>query len=196
MPYDARVSDSNPSGARQDCHRLRRDGGPCASGLSRILDRGRIAPTASFSDTGPPQAPFPVSALRCRRAYPSVISERTTSTMESQQFDSITKMLGGGASRRAILGALGAGAAGAGLGVLSITGVEAGGKPCVDQTVCRRANQYCDTNTTDARGRHHCTLCPSGTAVCKSTTDACCSETGYCASPAVGQPGSVSCSPP
>jgi hypothetical protein len=83
--------------------------------------------------------------------------------MESQRFDAITKKLSRGASRRAVLSSLSAGAAGAVLGLMGITGAEAG-KACTHNSECPR-RQLCVTGRCNSRD----SICTNGETLCKAS---------------------------
>jgi hypothetical protein len=83
--------------------------------------------------------------------------------MESQRFDAITKKLSRGASRRAVLSSLSAGAAGAVLGLMGITGAEAG-KACTHNSECPR-RQLCVIGRCNSRD----SICTNGETLCKAS---------------------------
>src|SRR5215211_6310370 len=94
IPYAANASDSNPSGARQDPDRLRRDGGPCASGLSGFIRR---------------------SGSACPPAH-----RHGGRAMDSERFDGLMRTSGQARSRRQTLRGLAGVAAGASALALSV----------------------------------------------------------------------------
>ena len=158
MPYDATVSDSYASGAHENPDRLRRDDGPCASGLSGVFRR---------------------LAGVCLPAH-----HMEGMSIDSERFDRLVRRFGQTRSRRQTLRGLAGAVA---VGAFAFGGREASARCTPSGKGCKTRSQCCLANSGAPEVRCYdnpgkgpaktCQACKAGGGSCSSAadcTEACC----------------------